>query len=155
MKRGSTMFLRTAVIVLGVAVLVLCIFVLPHLISSENVIQDYKPILIGMYVTALPFYLALFQTLKLLNYIDKNKAFSEASVQALKVVKYCAYAISVFYAVAVPYIVPTADRDDAPGVIVIGLLVIGTSFVIATSAAVLQKLLENVIDIKSENDLTV
>ena len=45
--------------------------------------------------------------------------------------------------------------DDAPGVILIGLILIFASMVIAVFAAVLQKLLKEAIDIKSENDLIV
>jgi len=48
-----------------------------------------------------------------------------------------------------------AEKDDAPGVILIGMVIIFASMVIAVFAAVLQKLLKNVLDIKSENDLTV
>lgn len=48
-----------------------------------------------------------------------------------------------------------AEIDDAPGIIVIGLVIIFASMVIAVFAAVLQKLLKEAIDIKSENDLTV
>ncbi|HUC20497.1 MAG TPA: DUF2975 domain-containing protein [Candidatus Polarisedimenticolaceae bacterium] len=154
MNKGSTIFLKGVVILIGLIVLASCIFVLPPAISSDQT-GDYRPILLGMYIPAIPFFIALYQTLKLLSYIDKNKAFSQASVNALKKVKYCALIISGLYAAGMPYVYMVADQDDAPGVILIGLVIIGTSLVIATSAAVLQKLLQNVIDIKSENDLTV
>jgi hypothetical protein len=48
-----------------------------------------------------------------------------------------------------------ADKDDAPGLILIGMVPIFTAMVIAVFAAVLQKLLKSAIDMKSENDLTV
>jgi hypothetical protein len=154
MKRGSTMSLRLAVWLLGLIVLGLCVIALPVGIRSQT-ITAYHPFLLGMYLPALPFFVALYQTLKLLDYIDNNTVFSEASVTALKTVKYCGYSISVLYALGLPYLLHVADSNDALGVVVLALLVIGTSFVVATSAAVLQKLLANVIDIKSENDLTV
>ncbi|MNL82789.1 hypothetical protein D3C87_2102590 [compost metagenome] len=47
------------------------------------------------------------------------------------------------------------EKDDAPGIIVIGMVIVFASMVIAVFAAVLQKLLNEAIDIKSENDLTV
>lgn len=153
MKRGSTIILRTAVYLMGLIVLVVCAATLPDFINGD--VDEYSTILLGMYISTIPFCFALHQTLKLLNYIDKNKAFSELSVSALKNVKYCALLISGLYAVGLPLLFKVADRDDAPGVFALGLVIVGASFVIATSAAVLQKLLENVIDIKSENDLTV
>lgn len=112
-------------------------------------------VLIYLYVTAIPFYFALYQAFKLLSYIDKNKAFSGLSVRALKNIKYCAVTISIFYAAGMPVFYLMAEIDDAPGIIVIGLVIIFASMVIAVFAAVLQKLLKEAIDIKSENDLTV
>lgn len=105
--------------------------------------------------TAIPYYFALYQTFKLLNYIDKNNAFSELSVQALKNIKYSALAISVLYVLGMPLFYLVAERDDAPGIIIIGMIMIFASMVIAVFAAVLQRLLKDAIDIKSENDLTV
>jgi hypothetical protein len=154
MKKGSTIFLRGVVILMGIGVLVLCIFVLPRIIGSFDV-GGYDPILLGMYLPAIPFFIALYQTLKLLNYIDENKAFSESSVKVLKYIKYCAVTIGGLYVIGLPYIFYVAELDDAPGVVAIALVIISASFVIAVFAAVLQKLLKNAIDIKSENDLTV
>jgi len=100
-------------------------------------------------------FFALYQALKILSYIDKNKAFSESSVKALKYIKYCAVTISIIYAGLIPLLFPIADADDAPGLIGFPIIIIFASIVIAVFAAVLQKLLQEAIDIKSENDLTV
>jgi hypothetical protein len=154
MNRGSTNFLRLVIFLIGTGVLALCLFVLPRVIGSID-LGGYDPILLGMYVPAIPFFVALYQALRLLSYIDKNKAFSSLSVTALKNIKYCALAISALYAAGMPYIFYVADKDDAPGVVAIGLVIIFASFVIAVFAAVLQRLLQNAIAIKSENDLTV
>jgi len=54
-----------------------------------------------------------------------------------------------------PYIYLVADRDDAPGVMLLGLVFTCAPIVIAVFAAVLQTLLHHAIQIKSENDLTV
>jgi hypothetical protein len=108
-----------------------------------------------MYISAVPFYFALYQAFKLLCYIDKNKAFSQISVKALKNIKYCAITISALYLVIMPFVYLVAEKDDAPGLIIIGMVPIFASMVIAVFAAVLQKLLKEAIDIKSENDLTV
>ncbi len=154
MKKGSTLLLRGVVVLLGIAALAFCVIVLPLTIDSFDM-GGYDPILIGMYVPAIPFFIALYQSLLLLNYIDKNNAFSELSVQALKIIKYCGIAISALYAIGMPYVFIIAEKDDAPGVVLIGLIIIFASGVIATFAGLLQKLLKNAINIKSENDLTV
>ena len=75
----------------------------------------------------------------ILGYIDKNKAFSGLSVRALKNIKYCAVTISIFYAAGMPVFYLMAEIDDAPGIIVIGLVIIFASMVIAVFAAVKSK----------------
>ncbi|QUG41863.1 DUF2975 domain-containing protein [Psychrobacillus sp. INOP01] len=160
MKQGSTLFLKITVILIGIPVLALCIFLVPGI---ANFAAELYPdiafikylVLINLYAAAIPFYFALYQAFKLLSYIDKNKAFSKISVRALKKIKYCAITISGLYVVGMPLFYLIAEMDDAPGVIVIGMVIIFASIVIAIFAAVLQKLLQEAIDIKSENDLTV
>ncbi len=159
MKR-ETLFLKIVVCLIGLAVLALCIFLfsaLPEYVTEMNLEFAYiqYPGLFGIYATVIPFFFALYQTLKLLSYIDKNKAFSELSVKALKNIKYCAFTFSILYVVGMPLLFLLGDADDAPGIILIGLILIFASFVIAVFAAVLQKLLKNAIDIKSDNDLTI
>ncbi len=158
MKRGTTLFLKLAVILIGIPVLALCIYGLPWL-ANNPVNPDYAhilyPILLGLYVSAIPFYFALYQAFKLLFYIDKNKAFSQNSIKALKNIKYCAITISALYVVILPFVFLVADKDDAPGLIIVGMVPIFASMVIAVFAAVLQMLLKEAIDIKTENELTV
>jgi hypothetical protein len=48
-----------------------------------------------------------------------------------------------------------AKKIDPPSFMPIGLVIIFASIVIAVFAAVLQRLLQEVIHIKSENDLTI
>lgn len=139
---------------LGLAVLALCVFLLPLGIINDET-GGYRYILLGLYVPAVPFFIALFQTFKLLHYIDHNEAFSDLSVSALKNIKYCAIAISTLFAAGMPYIFVVADRDDAPGVILLGLVIVFASVVIAVFATVLQRLLADALALKSENDLTV
>ncbi|MDD9267223.1 DUF2975 domain-containing protein [Paenibacillus sp. GCM10023248] len=160
MKRGTTLFLKAALVLIGLPVIALCIFVVPKI--GEFAAELYPDMAylkylfyMDLYATAIPFFYALYQAFQLLNYIDKNKAFSELSVQALKSIKHCAVAFGMLYVVGMPLLYLLAEKDDAPGIILIGLVLIFASMVIAVFAAVLQKLLQEAIDIKSENDLTV
>jgi hypothetical protein len=154
MKPSSTLILKSVLVILGLAAIACCIFVI-YLSLASDTVGYYKPILIGMVVPAIPFLIALFQAYKLLGLIDQSKAFSNLSINILKKIKYCAITIAAMYAAGMPYIFYAADRDDAPGVVAIGFIIIFASIVIATFAAVLQKLLQDALDIKSENDLTV
>jgi hypothetical protein len=154
MKHGSTLFLRLAIILIGLFVLTLCVYVLPLVISDDNT-GYYKPLLMALYIPAIPFFWAVYQGLRLLRYIDTNNAFSVASVKAFQAIKYCGVVIGAFFMVMSPYAYKVADMDDAPGVLLIHLVITGASFVIAAFSSLLQKLVQNAVDIKSENDLTV
>lgn len=156
MTRGSTLILKTAIVLIGLVVLGICVLVLPRLIAAELTGDfDYLPILVGLYIPAVPFFIALYQALKFLSFIDANSAFSLDSVRALKNIKLSAYIISTLFAAGMPYIFYIADLDDAPGLAALGFIIVGASFVIGTAAAVFQKLLQHAVTIKSENDFTV
>lgn len=160
MKRGSTLFLKIAVILIGIPVLALCVFLVPKIANFAVELYPNMPYLkylvyIDLYATTIPFYFALYQAFKLLSYIDKNEAFSQISVRALRNIKYCAVTISILYGLGMPLFYLIAEKDDAPGFIVIGMAFIFASMVIPVFAAVLQMLLKNAVDIKLENDLTV
>jgi hypothetical protein len=160
MERGTTLFLKAAVILMGIPVLALCIFAVPAIADfAAELYPDMTFIkylvFIDLYASAVPFYIALYQAFRLLGYIDRNKAFSELSVRVLKNIKYCAIVISGLYVAGLPLFYLMAEKDDAPGIIVIGLVIIFASLVIAVFAAVLQKLLKEAIELKLENDLTV
>ncbi|MEK3807528.1 DUF2975 domain-containing protein [Bacillus sp. FSL H8-0547] len=160
MKRGTTLFLKAAIILIGLPVIALCIFLVPEIgnfaaeLYPEQTYLKYL-VLIVLYATAVPFYFALYQSFHLLNLIDRNHAFSDFAVEALKKIKYSAFSFSALYVLGMPLFYLMAERDDAPGIILIGMVMVFASFVVAVFAAVLQKLLKEAIDIKSENDLTV
>src|SRR3989344_433111 len=153
MKKGSTLFLKLAISLIGIAVLAWIIVLTVSVVGDGGGL--FLPVLVIMYVTAIPFLCALYHALKLLRYIDKNMAFSELSVKALQNIKYCAITISALYVAGMPFLVSVADKDDAPGVVGFGIIFVFASIVVANFATVLQKLVQGGLDIKSENDLTV
>jgi len=114
----------------------------------------FDPVIAYIYLGSIPFFIALFQAFKLLTHIEQNKSFSPASVQILKTIKYCAILIVCLMAGLLVWIRLMAG-DDPAGAIAIGIVVIFASIVIATFAAMLQRLFQNALDIKSENELTV
>lgn len=107
MKQVTTLFLKLAIVFIGIVVLALCIFLVPKI---GNFAGELYPaiaymkslVLIDMYVATIPFYFALYQVFKILSYIDKNKAFSVLSVKALKNIKYCALTIGTIYILGMP-----------------------------------------------------
>jgi len=140
-------------------VLALCIFLVPEMANFvANLYPNIAPIkylvFIVMYGAAVPFYVALYQAFNLLQYIDENTAFSELSVKSLKNIKRCAVTISGLYVLGLPLFHFIAKKMEPP-IGLVGLIIIFASFVSAVFTAILQRLLQEAINIKSENDLTV
>lgn len=158
MKKGTTLFLKIVILLIGSPILALCLFgffwFLTHP-ANPNYAHLLYPIIVGIYLSTLPFFYALFQAFRLLTYIDHTMAFSNLSVKALTRIKYSAFTISLIYILTLPILFLLAQVDDAPGLILMGAILIFASFVIAFFAAVLQNLLQEAIEIKNENDLTV
>ncbi|HEY1037023.1 MAG TPA: DUF2975 domain-containing protein [Candidatus Paceibacterota bacterium] len=160
MKKGSTWILRGAILVMGLIVLALCVFALPNIWNGGSAefpaaSMSVFLIVIGLYATAIPFYVALWQTLKLVGLIDRNEAFSELSVRALRNIKRCGMVISTLYIGGVPLLYPIAEVDDAPGLLLFGAIIACAPVVVTIFAALLERLLTDAITFKSENDLTV
>ncbi len=158
MKRGSTLFLKVVLIFIGAVTLVGLIW-LPQTegrATNLDLISIYKdPLIIYTYIASIPFFVGLFQAFKLLNLIDANKAFTQDAVHTLKVMKFAALTLIGFIALAVLYIRFFVHGDDPAGPTALGIMISFTSIVIATAAAIFQRLLQNAVDMKSENDLTV
>jgi len=158
MKRSSTIFLQAVIVLIGIGTLALMLWE-PH-IEGRNAhatlfeIYFKDPFLAYAYVASIPFFVALYQAFKVLGYAGQNKVFSQAAVNALRTIKYCAIAIIGFVAGAEIFIM-LGDSDDRAGGVFMGILFTFGSIVIATAAAMFQRVLQNAVDIKSENDLTV
>ena len=122
--------------------------------ASLEEIYFKDPFLAYAYIASIPFFVALYQAFKLLGYIGRNEVFSQRSVKALRTIKYCAIAIIGFVVVSVVFMI-FGDKDDRPAGVFMRILITFPSIVIATAAAVFERILQNAVDIKSENDLTV
>lgn len=159
MKHASTLILKMTLVFMSLVALAMAIFAFPWMgkgMAAEFPVVPYLEysVVIG-YITLIPFFIALHQAFKLLILIDRNTAFSEMSAKALRNIKRCAIAITTLWLMGMPFIFMIAQADDAPGLVIVGMIFACSPIVIAIFAAVLEKLVRNAIEIKSENDLTV
>ncbi|HYF37420.1 MAG TPA: DUF2975 domain-containing protein [Prosthecobacter sp.] len=126
--------------------------------AHATVFQIYfnDPFLAYAYFASIAFFVALYQAFKLLGQIGRNKVFSPDSVKALRTIKRCAISLVGFIAGAEAYLfIAVRGKDDIAGGVAMGLVMTFLSVVVATAAAVLERLLQSAVEIKSENDLTV
>jgi spore maturation protein SpmA len=157
-KSGSTLFLKVVLLLIAVVVFVGMIRFPQTEGRAKNLdlISIYSdPFIIYIYIGSIPFFVGLYQAFKLLNLIDANKAFSQGAVNTLRNMKFASLSLIGFIALALFYIRFATSGDDPAGPTMLGIIVSFAAAVIATAAAVFEKLFQNAVDIKSENDLTV
>lgn len=158
LKQGSTLFLRIVISLIGIVALGGLIW-FPQTegrAANLDLFRIYAdPLIIYSFIASIPFFVALYNGIKLLGYIDQNQVFSQASVQTVRNIKYCVITLSGFIVAGILYIRLFTHGEDAAGPTAVSIFTTFACIVIATAAAVFEKLLQNAVNIKSENDLTV
>jgi hypothetical protein len=159
MKRTLTIFLQAVIVLISmVALAILIRFPLTEgRAANLDLLSIYAdPFILYGYAASIAFFVALYKAFRLLGYIGHNNVFSSNSVEALKSIKYCAIVLSILIVVAGLYIRMFHSKEDDPaGFIAICIVTTFVAVVVATAAAIFEKILQNAIDMKSENDLTI
>jgi hypothetical protein len=159
MKTISIIFLQAVIVLIGIVALAILIWfpLTEGRATNLDLFSIYSdPFILYGYGASIAFFVALYKTFKLLGYIGQNKVFSSNSVGALKSIKYCAIVLSILIVAAGVYVrIFHSKEDDPAGFISICIVTTFVSLVVATAAAIFEKILQNAIDMKSENDLTI
>jgi cytochrome bd-type quinol oxidase subunit 2 len=159
MKRTSILFLQVVIVLIGIMALAILIgFPLTEgRATNLDLFSIYfDPFILYGYAASIAFFVALYKAFKLLGYIGQNRVFSSNSVKALKSIKYCAVVLSILIVTAGLFIRITHNKEDDPaGFLAVCIATTFVSIVVATAAAIFEKILQNAVDMKSENDLTV
>ena len=127
--------LKVSVYIFGGVVLVLCLTWLPQTASvSAETYPEYAylkyPILIGMYITAVPFFFAVYQAIRFLS-TDQ----SSVAVKSLRYIKTCAYIIIILYLIGFVFL--SGQHALHPGIALLGMMIIViTSFIVRVSTSV-------------------
>lgn len=158
MKRSATVFLQGVVVLVGIGALTFLLWE-PH-VEGRNAnatpfeIYFHDPFLAYAYIASIPFFVALYKGFRVLGYAGRNTVFSPEAVKALRTIKLCALAIIAF-AIGGEVFIFMNESDDRPPGIMMGVAIIFASIVVASAASVFERVLENAVNIKFENDLTV
>jgi hypothetical protein len=158
MKRTATVFLQVVIVLFGIGVLALLLWE-PHIEGVNAHAKFFEvyldPFIALVYLGSIPFFVALYQTVKVLGYVGRNEIFSQPAVNALRTIKLCALIIIGFVVAEEIFIMLNHGNDDAAGGIAMGVIIIFGSIVVGTVAAMFERILQNAVDLKSENDLVV
>ena len=156
MKRISIIFLQAVIVLIGIVTLAIMIRFPLTEGRAENLdlFSIYlDPFILYGYAASIAFFIALYKAFKLLGYIGQNKVFSLNSVKTLRSIKQCAIVLSILIVAAGIYIrIFHAKDDDPAGFLAICIVTTFVSIIVATAVAVFEKILQNGMDIKSENE---
>jgi len=159
MKRTSIVFLQAVIVLISIVALAILIWfpLTEGRATNLDLFSIYAdPFILYGYVASIAFFVALYKAFKLLGYIGQNRVFSSNAVKALKNIKYCAIVLSVLIVIAGLYIKIFHNKEDDPaGFLAMCIVTTFVSIVVATAAAIFEKILQNAVDMKSENDLTI
>lgn len=159
MKKSSTVFLQAVVVLVAI----LALFLLIRMPMTEgraahlDIFHIYTdPFILYGYAASIAFFVALYKAFRLLGYVGQGRMFSTEAVLALRSIKHCAIVLCILIVAAGIYIILSHPKDDDPaGFLAMCMITTFVGIVVATVAAIFQKILQNAIDIKSENDLTI
>lgn len=143
MKKSTAIFLQTLIVLIGLSTLTFLIWepqvegVNANATNFEIYFKD--PFLAYAYFASIPFFVALTQAFKVFGYARQNNAFTDASVKALRTIKYCGIAM-IGFVIGGEIIILSGEVDDRPPVLFMGLLITLGSIVIAITAAKFERI---------------
>ena len=159
MKRISIIFLQAVIVLVGIVARSMMIRfpMLEGRAQNLDVFSIYMdPFILYGYASSIAFFIGLYKAFTLLGYIGQNKLFSLNSVRTVRSIKYCAITLSILIAMAGLYVrIFHHDDDDPAGFLAMCIVVIFMCIAVATATAVSEKILQNAVDMKTENDLTI
>ena len=82
-----------------------------------------------------PFYGAIYHTLKGLQHLRRGQAIDQQLVR----VKHNAIVLAIMYVLALPGAYYLADINDAPGIIVLSLIILGITVAVIATSTILRK----------------
>jgi hypothetical protein len=151
MKKYSTIFMQTVILLLGVGVFVAMLWE-PQL-EGRNVgatffeIYFKDPFLVYVYLSSISFFIGLHRMFRFLSYVRQNKVFSQKALDALRTVRYCALATAGSILLAEFYLfIFNRTQDDIAGAAMLGMIAIFLSLTIAAAISIFESVLQKVID---------
>jgi len=144
--RISTIFLQAVTVLVGIGAVALLLWE-PH-IEGRNahatLFQIYfnDPFLAFAYIASLSFFAGLYQVFRLLGYARHNEMFSQASVKAMRTIRFCATAMIGFVAASEIFIM-LGDSDDRAGGVFMGVLIAFGAAVVVAAAAMFERILRD------------
>ena len=162
MSNKSIKTLKAIVIILAVCVFLFeAVGIYPLSLRYAFRVPSYESIrvasLVFLYITSIPFYIALFQAVRICDRIIENKPFSKANIYYFKIARNCAYPEAIFYllgAVAAYFVTATVGTP-AITLVVAMVIVAFCALIVGLACSVMTALFKRANEIQEENAMTI
>ena len=146
MGGNSTVFLQAVVVLIGVAALVFLLWE-PQLEGRNaraTLFEIYfkDPFLAYAYLSSIPFFMGVARAFRVPGCFRRGQAFSPAALQDVRTISLCALVLIGLVALAELFIL-LGESDDRAGGVFMGLLITFGSVIVASSAAVFERILRD------------
>ena len=147
MKRGSTVFLQTLIMLLGIGVLFEPQIEGRNAHATQFEIYFKDPFLAYLYLAFVPFFVGLVQAFKLVGYARHDETISPRSARAMRIIKYCAAVMAILFLGVIAYIpIFVRGKDDVARGVAMGLFIVLLTAVTAIVAGVLERVLRDSVE---------
>lgn len=151
-------WLRFVIILASLMGVLLCLLIIPSLGKdavnmNPELSYMYWPCLIFLWITAIPFYIALYKLWLISEEISKDNSFCMENAKGLKDISNLALSECILYLLAA--ILLFSFKVLHPGILIIILFIIFIGVAIAVASATVSHLVEKASNLKNENDLTI
>lgn len=147
-----------AITMVSILMFFAAIVVLPQLVDFSistftEIAYLAKPVAFIVIISAIPFFVVLFETFKICLFILKNEIFTIKPLRALNIISISSFIICILYIIIVFLFI---DNDFfTPLLAIILALVILASFIIGIFSQILHVLVKKATVLKIDNDLTI
>ncbi|HHU63711.1 MAG TPA: DUF2975 domain-containing protein [Clostridiales bacterium] len=151
-------WLKRIIVIIAVIGLLVCFVIAPTI--GRNIALTYPefeymffPCLVFIWITAVPFYIALWNVWLICNEISKDNSFCRENAARLKLISKLSVLECILYFVAI--IILLFLNLLHPSILLLALSIIFVGIAIAIASAALSHLVHKAYVLKEENDLTI
>lgn len=152
--------LQASLLVISIALLILIsLFIVEVLQFSIVLFPAIElmrwPMLALLLLSDFLFISIVFNGIRILFDFSKDQVYSTVTIIILKKAYLKAWIITGIFMAFLPFFYIAAELDDAPGLVLVGIFLVGLAFALALLLKVFKKLVQQALTLKEENDLVV
>ena len=157
-QKELSIWLKLIIVICGLFGLLFCIYFGPEtgrniLLNSENLKTLYNPFITFIWITGIPFFIALVLGWQICSKIGFDQAFTVKNADRLKMISVSSMIEGVLYVGALIYLFVVGRYHT--NVLIVLLLILFFSVVISVFTFMLSYLVRKASEIKQDNDLTI